>query len=276
MKDNTVKQALGTGGMSFGTMVSSSTTGFARSGLRRSRVRLLRHGAHGLEHGDDPHAHGDVARGAKLVPLVRVPADDHDYIARCSISARSASWCRWSRARSRPGTSCLAPVTRRQAHGRASVLGRLRERQPRRHDGEGEPRDHGHRADRDEGRRRGGRSDRRGRRRRCPDWALRPHELARHPRTVHQYRSTRTPSARAGAAAANGKAVGIMAGTPEDAVRHMALGFRAISFSDMGIYEDRPALRAAGSTEGRRPGRQELEAPFAPRVEERREHWWPW
>ena len=36
-----------------------------------------------------------------------------------------------------------------------------------------------------------------------------------------------------------------MAGTPADAVRHIESGFRAIAFSDMGIYETglRSALR---------------------------------
>jgi 2-dehydro-3-deoxyglucarate aldolase/4-hydroxy-2-oxoheptanedioate aldolase len=48
------------------------------------------------------------------------------------------------------------------------------------------------------------------------------------------------------AAAANGKTGGIMAGTPADALRHLDTGFRAIAFSDMGIYE--AGLRSALQT----------------------------
>jgi 2-dehydro-3-deoxyglucarate aldolase/4-hydroxy-2-oxoheptanedioate aldolase len=83
MRDNTVKRALADGGHSFGTMVFEfSTTGFSRvaaqagaefacfdmehTGWSMETIRMLM----------------ATTRGAELVPLVRVPADDHDYIAR--------------------------------------------------------------------------------------------------------------------------------------------------------------------------------------------------
>ncbi len=55
------------------------------------------------------------------------------------------------------------------------------------------------------------------------------------------------------AATAAGKAAGIMAGSVEDARRHLATGFRAIAYSDMGLYEG--ALRSALKTLREEAGR---------------------
>ena len=112
---------------------------------------LFRHGAHRLEQGHS-NPHGHIAGGRYRPAPPRPRRRSRLHLARASISAPSGSCCRWSRVRAGPAHRVLDPSPASGHTGlRAPVPGRLRERQPRRHDGEGEPRDHGHRADRDEG-----------------------------------------------------------------------------------------------------------------------------
>jgi 2-dehydro-3-deoxyglucarate aldolase/4-hydroxy-2-oxoheptanedioate aldolase len=250
MRDNTVKRALADGGHSFGTMVFEfSTTGFSRvaaqagaefacfdmehTGWSMETIRMLM----------------ATTRGAELVPLVRVPADDHDYIARAldlgalgvmlpmvesEEQARHIVSCTRYPPTGTRGFGLLYRddyendnhiATMAKANREIMVIAQIETRAGVEEvekiaavDG--------------------------------VDVLWIGHfDLTNSlgiPGRFTDALFTDSVTRVVAAATANGKAAGIMAGTPADGVRHLESGFRAIAFSDMGVYES--GLRSALKT----------------------------
>jgi 2-keto-3-deoxy-L-rhamnonate aldolase RhmA len=256
MKDNTVKRALGAGGMSFGTMVFEfSTTGFARVAAQAGAEFAcfdMEHTGWSMETIRTLMA---TSRAADIVPLVRVPADDHDYISRVldlgalgvmlpmveseEQARHIVSWTRYPPAGTR-GFGLLYRddyendnhvATMAKANREIMVITQIETKagveavdQIAAVDG-------------------------------VDVLWIGHYDLTNSlgiPGRFTDALYTDALKRVLASAAANGKAAGIMAGSPEDAVRHMALGFRAISFSDMGIYEAglRSALQTARKAAG--------------------------
>jgi 2-dehydro-3-deoxyglucarate aldolase/4-hydroxy-2-oxoheptanedioate aldolase len=250
VKDNTVKRTLASGGMSFGTMVFEfSTTGFSRvaaqagaefacfdmehTGWSMETIRMLM----------------STGRSADIVPLVRVPADDHDYISRVldlgalgvmvpmvesEEEARHIVSCtRYPPAGAR-GFGLLYRddyendnhiATMAKANREIMVIAQIETKagveeveQIAAVDG-------------------------------VDVLWIGHYDLTNSlgvPGRFTDKLFTEALQRVLDAAAAHGKTAGIMAGAPADAVRHVEAGFRAIAFSDMGIYE--AGLRSALET----------------------------
>jgi 2-keto-3-deoxy-L-rhamnonate aldolase RhmA len=256
MRDNTIKRSLAGGGMSFGTMVFEfSTTGFARIAAQAGAEFAcfdMEHTGWSMETIRTLMA---TTRTADLVPLVRVPADDHDYIARVldlgalgvmvpmvesEEQARHIVSCtRYPPAGTR-GFGLLYRddyendnhiATMAKANREIMVLAQIETKA-------------GVEVVEDIA---------------AVDgvdilW-IGHYDLTNSlgiPGRFTDTLFTKAVGRVLAAAAANNKAAGIMAGTPADAVRHVESGFRAIAFSDMGIYETglRSALQTARAAVG--------------------------